>query len=134
MNLKRLAVVVLAVGSALLTGCDKKVDVTFVNTSSQDLEVEWAEEGIVPIFLGTAPAGGKMKHTVKEDKDFLPTVYHWSAGDGTYSGKVVIKEDSPDKLWVDIVEQRLRSADVEIKETRHIDAESVPVYEGTIIE
>jgi hypothetical protein len=134
MNLKRFALVVFLAGTAVLAGCDKKVEVTFVNTSSQDLQVEWAEQDIAPIFLGTVPAGGKMKHTVKEDEDMLPTWFQWTAGDGQYSGKVAIRKDSPGKVWVDVVEQRLRDADTEIKETRHVEEEEVKVWEDPVVD
>ncbi|MFP4435278.1 MAG: hypothetical protein ACOCWV_05925 [Planctomycetota bacterium] len=134
MNGKRFALVALLTSAAVVVGCDKKVEVTFVNTSSQDLEIEWAEQGIAGMPLGTVHAGSKMKHTVKEDKDMLPTWFQWSAGDGQYSGKVSITEDTPGKLWVDIVEQRLRNANVELKETRKIETDPIPIYEDTVVD
>ncbi len=79
-------------------------------------------------------AGSKMKHTVKEDKDMLPTWFQWTAGDGQYSGKVSITEDTPGKLWVDLVEQRLRNAKVELKETRKIETDPIPIYEDTVVD
>ncbi len=118
--------------AALATGCEKKVQVTFVNTTTQDLQVEWAERGIAGMPIGTVGAGGTLKTVVKEDKDFLPTWYEWTAG--SYSGKVQIHEDTDSKLNILIPEGRVLDKDTEYKGTTKVETDPIPVGQEMVVD
>lgn len=85
----------------LAAGCDKKVKLTFINTSSQSLDLKLIPPGKTSVDLGTLIAnGGTRKYQVKVDEDDLPADCFWRAGH--HAGKVRISKDSPKTILVEI--------------------------------
>ena len=93
--------VILSALLPLAAGCDKKVKLTFINTSSQSLDLKVVPPGKASVDLGTLIAdGGMRKYEVKVDKDDLPAVCFWRAGH--HLGQVRISQDSPKAILVEI--------------------------------
>jgi len=86
------AILLLAFTGVLVVGCQKKVKLSFINTTSQSRELELTVPGQGTTYLGTiAPTGGRITHKLKIDEDYLPARCSWRAGDRT-DGFVVTKE------------------------------------------
>ena len=102
MKYRTAAMMLIAIaGLAATAGCDKKVDITFVNASDKVLEVNLngpAKEGTG--MLGALDGrGSKIKTKLKIDKSDLPAQYVWSAG--RYRGRFTITKKTKNK-WVDV--------------------------------
>lgn len=97
MNKLHLALAVCALGLAV--GCDKKVQLTFVNGTNEQLDVQLnlPTEGSVPVGMA-GPSGGRAHYDVKIPKDELPANCSWQAG--SYGGQFTISEKSDKKLFI----------------------------------
>jgi hypothetical protein len=118
----------------LFTGCDKKVDLSFTNTTDQTLSLQLTtpEEGTQ--MLGVLPpTGGKLKHEVKISEDDLPANCMWRAGDIT--GEFTINKKSPNWLGIDILPTggRVRDKKTAVNDT-HKSETKTKVSQDTVVE
>lgn len=83
-----------------LVGCDKKVELTFINATPQTRDIQvTAPEGT--FMAGTAGGqGGRVHTTLKLKKDELPATIIWQAGD--IGSRFTIDSKTKDKLAVPI--------------------------------
>lgn len=85
----------------LLAGCDKKVSISFYNTTNRSLDVRIDGPGKGVGELGTvAPNGGLAATRIEVKKDILPAHYKWKAGE--HGGRITIEKGTAKKLWVRI--------------------------------
>ncbi|HOF17691.1 MAG TPA: hypothetical protein PK082_02185 [Phycisphaerae bacterium] len=120
--------------SAALFGCDKKVKLTFVNHTSQSLEVQLSGPGRPGTFVGmVGPTGGKLRHELKIKKDSLPATYQWSAGD--LDGRFTITKETDKQMWLDIKSGGgLRDKHTEVQEEKKIEVKELPVEQYEVVE
>ena len=118
----------------LAAGCDKKVKLTFLNRSSESLDLKVITPGEGSVDMGTLIAnGGVLKYEVEIDKDDLPTTCFWKAGH--HSGKVQIVEASPKVILVEIRAGGPADKRDVIKKKTHIDVKDTLIDEkGTVVE
>ncbi len=95
----KIALTALVLSAALLGGC-KKVQTTFVNTTTEELELDVLGPGSGTGFVGKIPAGGQLRTKIQVSPASLPATYTWVAGD--YTGKFTIAVDMKPKIWVNI--------------------------------
>jgi hypothetical protein len=126
--------VILSALLLLAAGCDKKVKLTFINTSSQSLDLEVVPPGKGPVDLGTLIAdGGMRRYEVKVDEDDLPAICSWRAGH--HAGQVRISEDSPKTILVEIRTGGPADKRDVIKKKIHIDIKDTLIdEEGPVVE
>jgi hypothetical protein len=121
---------------AFAGGCSKKVKLTFVNVTPEELTVSLSVDGGWKHTLGTVPpSGGKLWHRLKIKKDELPAQCQYRAG--VHSGSFTVTEDTPDELWIDLRpggRPRVRDKHTEVKETKTIEVERVPIHREEVIE
>ena len=115
--------------------CDKKVELTFTNLTAQSrpLQLTDPEEG--PVYLGTLAAdGGRVRYELKVEKDILPVLVPWQAGD--VSDEFTVTERTPGKLWIDIKSTygRTRDENMEFEEETEIEIEEQPIRHETVVE
>jgi hypothetical protein len=80
-------------------GCDKKVEITFVNQTAEPLEIRLSGPGKGTGILGTvAPEGGTARTRIKVKKELLPAIYHYQAGE--HEGRIGVNRHTKGKLWV----------------------------------
>lgn len=83
----------------VLNGCDKKVEITFTNTTDKPLDVSIVGPGEGTGQLGTvAPYAGQLKTKITVDKKLLPAMYQWQAGDD--KGNLAIHSKTNKKLYI----------------------------------
>jgi len=126
--------VILSALLLLAAGCDKKVKLTFINTSSQSLDLKVVPPGKSSVDLGTLIAnGGMRKYQVKVDEDDLPAVCFWRAGH--HLGQVRISKDSPKAILVEIRTGGPSDKRDEIKTETHIEIKDTLIdEEGPVVE
>ena len=118
----------------LAVGCDKKVKLTFLNRSSESLDLKVIPPGKGSVDMGTLMAnGGVLNYQVKVDQDDLPATCFWKAGH--HSGKVQIVKASPKVVLVEIrVGGPADKRDV-IKKKIRVEIEDTLIDEkGTVVE
>lgn len=118
-----------------LAGCDKKVELTFTNTTSRSLDVNLSipEEGTT--FLGTVGSGGKLKHKLKIEDDDLPANCMWQAG--PYGGNFTVNKETPKKLWIDIKPTGVagpRDEKTTVDEKYQTEVKEVIIEQDTVVE
>ena len=96
-NLKWVAVVVILFTTV---GCTKQVQTTFVNSTSQDLELHVEGPGLCNNDLGTIPAGGQLRTMIKVSEFDLPHTYHYTAGH--YKQNFCLTKDSQSRIYITI--------------------------------
>lgn len=121
--------------ACLLAGCDKKVNLTFVNATQEIRDVELTVPGEGRVFVGTASGqGGRVSRKVKLDKDSLPATLAWQAGD--LDGRFTVDKRTEDKLMIPIDRFNVgpidKNTEVEIKET--VEIKDRKVRQGTVVE
>ena len=131
---KLIAMGVIVPALLLAVGCDKKVKLTFLNRSSESLDLKVIPPGKGSVDLGTLVAnGGLLKYQVKVDEDDLPATCFWKAGH--HSGKVQIVKESPKVVLVEIRPGGPADKRDVIKKKTHIDIEDKLVDEkGPVVE
>ncbi len=98
---KLIAMGVILPALLLAVGCDKKVKLTFLNRSSESLDLKVMLPGKGSVDLGTLVAnGGILKYQVEVDEDDLPATCSWKAGH--HEGKLQIVEASPKVILIEI--------------------------------
>ncbi len=118
----------------VLAGCEKKVQLTFVNTTDQPVNLQLSSPDMGTEMLGTLPpTGGKLKHDLKIAEDELPATCTWRAGE--LSGQFTVNKKSPDKLWVDIAPEggRVRDKKTSVSESHKSEQKRV-VGQDTVVE
>lgn len=117
---------------ALFAGCEKKVNLTFVNASDQSLDLVLTSPDQGTEHLGVlTPTGGKLKHTLKIDPDLLPAICTWQAGDA--SKQFTITKHTPAELWIDVPEGVARDKKTKINRTQKSE-EKRAVSEETVVQ
>ncbi|MBN1942368.1 MAG: hypothetical protein JW849_03645 [Phycisphaerae bacterium] len=94
--------VVLVVVMATAGGC-KTVQTTFVNTTSEALELQVNGPGNNVGYLGTIPGDGQLRTKIEVSPVWLPTTYTFTAKSATnkeYTGAFSLANDSNDKIQV----------------------------------
>jgi hypothetical protein len=98
---------VLAVAIMTLGGC-KTVQTTFVNTTSEALELQVNGPGNNVGYLGTIPGDGQLRTEIQVSPVWLPTTYTFTAKSATnkeYSGAFSLANDSNDKIQIMIPQE-----------------------------
>jgi len=86
---------------ALLAGCDKQVNVTFVNYTRRPLPLEVRQPGRDQEFVGLIPARrGAVRARVSARRELLPAQVRWVAGGR--KGTFALREDTPADLRIDV--------------------------------
>ena len=99
----RVVVLVLVSVSVGVVGC-KKVQTTFVNGTSDPLELQVNGPGKGVGYLGIIPADGQIRTEISVSPIWLPTTYTYTAKHiaGTFSGSFSLAGDSNPKIWITI--------------------------------
>ena len=86
---------VLLAAAATMGGC-KKVETTFVNTSSEalDLKVQGPGENLGHVV----PPNGEVRTKIEVCAIWLPRTYTWTAG--AHTEQFTVTSDSRAKIWV----------------------------------
>ena len=122
---------------AAIAGCDKKVTLTFVNTTDQSRPLELSAPTAGSEHLGVLPpSGGKVKHTLKINKDDLPATVNWQAGDA--GGNFTVDKKTPKEQLIYIREGGKSTAPLpkksELNETRKKEIKDMPVEQHEVVE
>ena len=88
---------VLLLAAATMVGC-KQVETTFVNTSSEPLDLKVQGPGENLGRLGAVPPNGEVRTKIEVCGIWLPHTYTWSAG--AHTGTFTVTSDSKAKIWV----------------------------------
>ena len=118
----------------LAAGCDKEIKLTFLNSSSQSLDLKVTPPGKGTVDLGTLIAnGGMLKYQVKVEQDDLPATCFWKAGH--HSGQVLVAKASPKAILVEIRAGGPGDKRDVIKKKTHIDVKDTLIDEkGPVVE
>ncbi|MBL7132656.1 MAG: hypothetical protein ISS78_01030 [Phycisphaerae bacterium] len=118
----------------LAAGCEKKVKLTFLNRSSESLDLKVTPPGKGPVDMGTLIAnGGMLKYEVKVDEDDLPAPCFWKAGH--HSGQVLVVKASPKVILVEIRAGGPADKRDVIKKKTHVDVKDTLIDEkGPVVE
>jgi len=106
----RKMVLVMSVATvAIMTagGC-KTVQTTFVNTTSEALELQVNGPGNNVGYLGTIPGDGQLRTKIEVSPVWLPTTYTFTAKSATnkeYTGAFSVANDSNDKIQIMIPQE-----------------------------
>jgi hypothetical protein len=131
-TMRTMALLGLLVVVGLLAGCNKSVELIFVNATdkSMDVQLTTPNEGTESVGM-IPPLGGKLNTKVKIPNDDLPANCAWKAGD--FNGLFTITKESPDKLWIDIPSGRARDKKTTVHE-KHEETHQQQVEQKTIVE
>jgi len=127
--------VALGLAVIALSGCEKKVKLTFFNGTNQQRDVFLAGPGDGTGILGAVGPMGKLATKIKVDEDILPANYNWEAGDK--SGTFTITKDSPGKLMIAIERGGAIGPideNTEVKKAEKIEAKDVIIDQDTVVE
>jgi hypothetical protein len=86
--------------ASCLLGCDKQVELTFVNLTGDSLDVHLTSPEEGREYLGVIAPMGKLRHGLEIDKDDLPATVTWSAG--PHRGRFPVTEETQEELWIEI--------------------------------
>jgi len=92
----------LIVAAAMVFGGCKKVQTTFVNTTTEPLELTVNGPGLGVGKVGTIPAGGQLTTLIQVSPVWLPTTYNFTAGGHEQSFSLT--DDCKDRIWIAIPE------------------------------
>ncbi len=81
-------------------GCAKKVQTTFVNSTSEPLALHVDGPGLCKNDLGTIPAGGQLRTMIKVSEWDLPYTYTYKAGH--HEQHFCITKDCQSRIYVTI--------------------------------
>ena len=104
---KMVLVSIIAVTAMAAGGC-KTVQTTFVNTTSESLELQVNGPGNNVGYLGTIPGDGQLRTKIEVSPVWLPTTYTFTARSATnkeYTGAFSIAGDSNDKIQIMIPQE-----------------------------
>ena len=131
---------VLVVGMLILAGaavgCEKTVEMTFVNVTSQSLRVELTAPGHGMRQVGVVgPTGGSLTYKLKFDEDFLPATCAWRAGSQSAEFTVTDKTDSKSVIYIKrggYIGPVRKGTEVQIEQ--EIEVQEVPVRQEEVVE
>lgn len=93
----------ISVAAMMLAGGCKTVQATFVNTTSEALELQVNGPGNHVGYLGTIPGDGQLRTCIEVSPVWLPTTYTFTARSATnqeYTGAFSLANDSNDKIQI----------------------------------
>jgi len=126
----------LAAAFLLVGGCKKEYRITFVNTTSESLDVTIVVAGYGGTYVGRVGAdGGKLPARVKLDKDELPAHCSWRANG--FGDSFTLTEDMEKDQWIDIEpggESGPRDENVEKETETHIEIHDIPSEPTEVVE
>ena len=130
------ATVAMVSAAALLGGCKQEFKLTFVNTTSQTLNVELSVPSQGVYDLGYAGAGGgRLTHKLKIEKDELPATCYWRAG--SQSSAFTLSEDM-DKQQTIYIEPGGHTGPIdkntEVQKETHIEIEGIELEPQEVVE
>lgn len=99
---RTIGLIVLALAMMTAGGC-KAVQTTFVNTTSEALELQVYGPGNNVGYLGMIPGNGQLRTKIKVSPIWLPTTYTYTAKSATnkeYNGAFSLAADSNDKIQI----------------------------------
>jgi hypothetical protein len=135
-RVRRVCASALLAGVCCLLGCDKEVDLTFVNLTSDSLGVAVAVPREGRQHLGIVlPHGGKLRHELEFDKDDLPVTCWYMVGQ--QQGQFTVTRKSPKELWIDIRPlgaPRVRDKHTTVNEEVQVDIKPLPVRQEEVVE
>ncbi len=99
-KLRSAGVVGVLVAAACLSGCGKEVRLTFINLTNESRDVHVTSPGADRQYLGVIPPLGKIRHTLRIEKKYLPATCRWTAGAHAESFRVTRQSDR--RLWIGI--------------------------------
>lgn len=94
---------VVSVVAMMTAGGCKTVQTTFVNTTSEALELQVNGPGNNVGFLGTVPGDGQLRTEIQVSPVWLPTTYTFTAKSATnreYTGAFSLANDSNEKIQI----------------------------------
>ncbi len=126
--------VLAGLGLAMLTGCDEKYQLTFVNDTHEQRNVEISLPGEGPMMIGAVDhMGDKARTHVTVDSADMPVPVKWRAGDLEDTFK--LDQHTPHKLWIHISRNKLPPVDENAEIRAHEKTEThEKVHEGTVVE
>ncbi|MCD4823884.1 MAG: hypothetical protein K8S55_04710 [Phycisphaerae bacterium] len=114
---RSLGMLVLGILALSAVGC-KSVQTTFVNTTSESLELQVNGPGFGTGYLGTLPPNGQIRTLIQVSPIWLPTTYTYTAG--KHKGAFSIASDSKS----DIQEVIPEGAKAALPPWRHADGKT----------
>ena len=99
-DVRRVVISALALCGLAAVGCDKSVDLTFVNRTHEPLDVHLTAPEAEREYLGVLSPMGEMTHEAKIDKGELPADCAWSAG--PYNGRFAVDENTDEEMRIEI--------------------------------
>lgn len=132
MTMRTMALLGLLVVVGMLAGCNKTVEMTFVNATDKSLDVQLStpNEGTESVGM-VSPLGGKLDTKVKIPNDDLPANCGWKAGE--FSGQFTVTKNSPDRLWIDLPSGRVRDKKTAVCE-KHEETHQQVVEQKAVVE
>jgi len=133
MKLHTLIWAMLATTATMTTGC-KTVQTTFVNTTSEPMELQVHGPGRGVGLVGTIPGDGQIRTAIKVSPVWLPTTYTFVATTATnqrYSGAFSLANDSNAKIKI-MIPQEEKAHDPDwrhAEQTRKTGSPTPIVYE-----
>jgi hypothetical protein len=126
--------VLAALGLAMLTGCEEKYQLTFVNGTQDQRSVELVMPGGGPMMIGTVDGmGDKARTSFKIDSGDLPMTLKWRAGD--LDGLIPLDSKTAHELWIHIDRYRTGPVDRKTEINTHEKSESTEkVHQGTVVQ
>lgn len=102
--------VLVCLGLAVLSGCDKEYKLTFVNDTPDHREVEITLPGEGPQYVGFIDGeGSKTRAWFELDTRDLPCTVKWKAGD--LDGAIPLDKHTHRKLWIHVNPKPIPPAD-----------------------
>ena len=94
--------ILLLLAPAIVSGCAKRVELTFVNYTNRQLPVELKAPNQTQAYAGVvAPHGGLLKTKIDAPKDQLPAGVRWQAG-RRHHGMFTVAAKTPKRLRIDL--------------------------------
>jgi hypothetical protein len=117
---------------AMLAGCKKEYELTFVNHKAEAVQVDLTTpEG--PQSLGTLAPHDSVKTTLKLDEDELPADCTYTAGDEKKPFQLT--KDMRTQQWIHIgTDQGPIDKKVKVIRKRETEVKDKPVDQGTVVE
>ena len=117
---------------AMVAGCKKEYELTFVNHKTQAVQVDLSTpEG--PQSLGTLAPYASRTATLKIDEDELPAVCTYTAGDEKKD--FTLTKSMRTDQWIHIgTDQGPIDKNVKVNRKRENEVKNVPIQQGTVVE
>jgi hypothetical protein len=125
--------VLAALGLAMLTGCEEKYQLTFVNGTQDQRSVELVMPGGGPMMIGTVDGmGDKARTSFKIESGDLPMTLKCRAGD--VEGLIPLDSRTAHELSIYIDPKGIKVVDRKTEINTHEKSESTEkVHQGTVV-